>query len=309
MNPCPYTTEMTTPAPIAPRERPCFRCGYDLRGTAAVDGVRRCPECGTVCRGRVYSRIPWVHRRHLGVVRAYLRTISFVLLRPGEMARESWIGESDARGFHRLSLLVVTVLTTALLLGTFFLRGDLWRHDLAAHIPAADEFSGPISDFPMHALTDGPWIVVPLAISVWLGLAVALWIYRGFLRVLSGNRRHRRRVRSIGFYASAILPGTLTLLGLLAMGGMVLYEDHPWLPESPATVWAVSLIVLGFLAAASFYVPTLWLVWTTGRWRILRTILMLPIFAYAAGLAGLGVATAVFWTTGYLAIALWSMIH
>jgi hypothetical protein len=295
---------------IVSHELPCPRCGYDLRGTVVERGGRRCPECGGVWRGGELSRVPWVHRGRLGRVRGYVRTVKVVMFRPGVLAREAPLGEREARQFHRVSLVVAAVVATALLLGTFFLRGLQWENDLAAHIPTAeDRRNVPIEDFPMYALTDSVWIVVPLGICVYLGLGAAMWLYRVFLRVGSGDRRHARRVRRVGLYASGLLPVTLALLGLLAMGGMVIYEEHSWLTDELEMAWQAGLFVLGAAAAAFFYVPTLRLVWLTGRWKGFRIVLMLPIFPYAAGLAGLGITVVVFWGIGYVAIAFWSMFH
>ncbi len=58
----------------------CVSCGYDLRGLTS----ERCPECGVSIVGlhSGQSLIPWVHRKHLGLWRAYWKTVWLVVRRP-----------------------------------------------------------------------------------------------------------------------------------------------------------------------------------------------------------------------------------
>jgi len=50
----------------------CISCGYNQRGIT----TNRCPECGQdfTALPPSTSRLPWLHRRHLGLLRAYWRT-------------------------------------------------------------------------------------------------------------------------------------------------------------------------------------------------------------------------------------------
>ena len=77
------------PAPDDPIPLPCPHCGYDLRGTGG-SGV--CPECGESFDAHALATtaaIPWQHRREIGRLRAFRRTVWMALRRPGELARQA----------------------------------------------------------------------------------------------------------------------------------------------------------------------------------------------------------------------------
>jgi len=87
------------PAPL-PVGIVCPDCGYDLRGSTSA----RCSECGfalDVLRVRE-TLIPWSHRRELGWLRAYWKTVWLVLRYPKrfclEMARP--VSYADSRSFR-----------------------------------------------------------------------------------------------------------------------------------------------------------------------------------------------------------------
>src|SRR5687767_11785601 len=93
----------------------CPRCGYDLRG-ATTD---QCSECGLVVdrAAAAVSGVPWAHRRTIGRLRAFLKTVWQVTwdsrrLRH-EMAKPQDAG--DAARFRRVNatLLAVTLLIVA----------------------------------------------------------------------------------------------------------------------------------------------------------------------------------------------------
>jgi hypothetical protein len=67
-------------------DRFCPGCGYNLRGITSD----RCPECGLMIDPTLVatSTIPWTHRRRLGVVRAYLKTVETAVRWPSRLARE-----------------------------------------------------------------------------------------------------------------------------------------------------------------------------------------------------------------------------
>lgn len=87
----------------------CPDCGYSLRGISSD----RCPECGldlTFIREN-RSVIPWVHRREIGLWRAYWRTVWQVIARRREFLREvaKPVSYRDAAAFRRMTLGVVAV--------------------------------------------------------------------------------------------------------------------------------------------------------------------------------------------------------
>ncbi len=83
----------------------CPECSYNLRGL--IDD--RCPECGEAFdRSTLHvSRIPWVHRKELGALRAYWRTV-WLVVRPGSrFYREAVrpVSYPDAQRFRWVTIL------------------------------------------------------------------------------------------------------------------------------------------------------------------------------------------------------------
>jgi hypothetical protein len=84
----------------------CEACGYSLLGIAAD----RCPECGAPYDPNElpFARIPWLHRRRIGRVRAYAATVWGVLRRPRrfaeELCRPVRVSAADARAFRALTI-------------------------------------------------------------------------------------------------------------------------------------------------------------------------------------------------------------
>src|SRR5437867_2522049 len=83
----------------------CPECGYDLHGIESA----RCPECGqSIDRATLSeSRIPWVHRREIGRVRAYWRTLWLAILRPRRIAMDIAAPAHlrDAEMFRRVTVI------------------------------------------------------------------------------------------------------------------------------------------------------------------------------------------------------------
>lgn len=85
----------------------CPACGYSLRGIASD----RCPECGLAIdrSALAVSRIPWVHRRRIGPVRAYWRTVWFSTFQrkklAGEVSRS--VSYSDAQRFRWVTVTIM----------------------------------------------------------------------------------------------------------------------------------------------------------------------------------------------------------
>ena len=84
----------------------CHSCGYSLVGLAGD----RCPECGTPFNPNElpYARVPWLHRRRIGRIRAYWRTVRQVVLGPQafseELCRPVRISAADARRFRHVTI-------------------------------------------------------------------------------------------------------------------------------------------------------------------------------------------------------------
>ena len=82
----------------------CQHCGYNLRTLTG----EKCPECGTTLAGvrATVSQIPWVHRKEIGRVRAYWKTVWMVLFRRKRLAEEMArpVSFSDAQKFRWVTI-------------------------------------------------------------------------------------------------------------------------------------------------------------------------------------------------------------
>jgi len=89
----------------------CEGCGYSLVGIQSD----RCPECGKVFEPNQlpFARVPWLHRRKIGSVKAFFSTCRMVLQRPRlfaeELCRPVRISAADARAFRKASIRVATL--------------------------------------------------------------------------------------------------------------------------------------------------------------------------------------------------------
>jgi hypothetical protein len=89
----------------------CEFCGYSLIGLTHTD---ICPECGKRFDpiDTPLARVPWLYRRKLGRLRAYLATARLILADPNgfasELSRPVRISMSDAWAFRKTTLGIVT---------------------------------------------------------------------------------------------------------------------------------------------------------------------------------------------------------
>lgn len=72
----------------------CPACAYDLRGATSDC----CPECGRSLDNlrSTTSRIPWVHRKDLGHLRAYWQTVWMVTVVAGFLGGFDWRSRKSA---------------------------------------------------------------------------------------------------------------------------------------------------------------------------------------------------------------------
>jgi hypothetical protein len=284
---------------------PCPVCGYDLRARVS----RRCSECGTEIREAfITSRIPWVHRRYRGTVRAFLATMWMTLWRPGELARElEWrVNRREAKKFHRVALGIGTIISTAMLMGAFALRGNHWKETLSLEMPWNYDTGRIAFNFPALVLTDSYWCVLPLLLASYLGLAMSMWVYRGLVG-WTGSRRHRMHVRRLAMYASSQAVLQALVLGSLSVAGMILYEELNWNEYVIMALWPAVWVLLA-LSITAFYIPALFFIWKTGPRKWVRALCLLVLFPPAAPLAAMISWWVVFWTTGYVVLGVRSML-
>lgn len=97
----------------------CPECQYNLRGI----GSSRCPECGKAFDRAILAagRLPWLHRRQIGRIRAYLATLRLVMIHPFKLAAEA-TGPVNRREAVRFRALTVGLaFTTVLAVGAVWL--------------------------------------------------------------------------------------------------------------------------------------------------------------------------------------------
>lgn len=163
----------------------CPDCGYDLRGSTS----ERCSECGFALEElrRAESQIPWTYRDKFGTLRAYLRTVGFVLRQPRRFYYEAArpVSYGDCQSFRWLTLAVVCVplaVSGALLCIVGLVRG-WWTADgpwwllggfLLWSLLALATLPGLASYFfqPRHATVERQNRAIALSYYAWAPLAI-----------------------------------------------------------------------------------------------------------------------------------------
>jgi hypothetical protein len=99
----------TSPSDDPTYGRFCPACGYNLRGINSD----RCPECGHAVdpTSLAISVIPWTHRRSLGRMAAYVRTVKMSIMHSRKLSQEIArpTNFADAILFRRVTAVVATV--------------------------------------------------------------------------------------------------------------------------------------------------------------------------------------------------------
>lgn len=157
--------QMTPPIPAAD-DLFCLSCGYELRG---IDS-ERCPECGrAIDRTQGSSRIPWLHRRRLGRVRAYWRTTRLALS-PARLSEEMGhpVDLKQAKRF-RLVTVMLAFLPLLALIGVCYGLMTWPRRPLQARV------AGPLGPIVTSvAPASGAGLLAEIACL--LSVAIAVWL-------------------------------------------------------------------------------------------------------------------------------------
>lgn len=297
----------------------CPGCGYDLRGRASD----RCPECGLDVAG-IESRpsaIPWVHRRKIGRIRAYLGTLRLVHGRTrwaaNEIARP--VDAAAAKSFRRVNAAVVGV---ALLGLTFALRamsGDdplevLNKRNTTFNFRSIDVAWLEVDLALPWTVGIGQWPTVGVAVLLfavcWTGLA-SLWFCP---RSLGGVRRSRAAWLSL--YASGLLVPIVIVLSplvLLAFAGVARAEV--WLEYVTGRLESFDLrTAIGIVQVTLAMIGVVLLIWNWTRLSgllratcapgLLRRVSLAIGFPIASLVLMALCATAVPWVAGYFIIAI-----
>jgi hypothetical protein len=232
----------------------CARCGYNQRGIASD----RCPECGILYSDQppIASRIPWLHRRHMGWWRCYWRTVRLVVSRrdqlTGEMANP--VSYSDARPFWLINAIVVYA---AFLLAFVALY---------AIIPAGER-----KDSVVFTLWWVPiWPAVSMQPAILLFIALATRLPSFFCQSRRLPVAQRNRAIALSYYAGAPLSGMILVLAVIMLGGALIGKT---------VGLAIMLMVLGALLAIVVFA-----VWYVGTVILIRSAAGKRAGWWAAGL-------------------------
>lgn len=221
----------------------CEGCGYSLVGIQSD----KCPECGHPFDPTQlpFARVPWLHRRRIGRVKAYLATLRFVLARPRHFAEEICrpvrISIDDARSFRRttVNLVLLAFLLCALELGVLVVANYL-REARVAVQPEYMPLVWYLSATTVITLT----ILFGLRVLLFMMTDLPVFIWRGHPSLREND------LSPIQCYAAASLTPLLVtpiLVPVVVFG--VLFVDSP----TNEVLVPLLVIVTGLLLSVLFY--------------------------------------------------------
>jgi hypothetical protein len=251
-----------SPATAAPpRTLLCPECGYDLRGATGD----RCSECGLVIDREALRRsgFPWAHRKSIGRVQAFSKTVWLVTADGRALRQETAKEQSvhDAAKFRRwvaLSLSICFIGAATMLIQQHVIA------DLAVKPPSATVVAWKLSGWEQDLLV--PWsagIVFPPALVAY---AVLLAFYvagapASVLRTGGMSEDYAQAVRTIGCYVAAPL--------FLVLPAGVLFVGTVWMARTNEVIERTTLLVPLVIIATYVivFVAIAGTVYRTGQWR------------------------------------------
>ena len=304
----------TPPAAAREEELFCPACGYNLH---ALQGIDRCPECGLAIdrQGFARSQIPWVHRRHLGRVRAYWRTLWLATLRPARIAAEASrrVSYVDAQRFRWVTAFVAAAPVIAGLVAAVLWYGNAALFTLInpVAIPGWAMGGQPSAMFDLLI----PWDsgatlppVLPLAVLVAMVFVTGVasyWFHPKWLPVVRQNR-----AVALSYYGCA--PLALSSVPVL-MAIAVYVMKQAGLDDEASAAWAVvrvlaiGAILSGFAVIALTWRSTMVLLRRTTRLGMGRPWLAGALIPVEWLLCAVGVLFALPWVVGFVRLVISSL--
>jgi hypothetical protein len=204
------TIDVPTPTPPAHSEQGdtavlCPGCGYDLRGAT----IERCSECGLEIDRRAIrtSDLPWAHRRRVGRVRAFWKTVWYVTA-DNRLIRQELARPQEPRDARRFCAWNAACVAAALILATAVAgaehgAGPVLVQLLSSAAPPTP-MAGPLQDLAV------PWsagvTLLPAVPFYLIALAVYLaGLGRSLMRLKTHPPKHRERARVMSVYAAGPL--------------------------------------------------------------------------------------------------------
>jgi hypothetical protein len=191
----------------------CPQCGYNLRGIESG----QCPECGLAVDRAAFaeSQLPGSHRRRIGYIRGYLRTLAMSVLDSRQLAAEVArpVSFRDAQKFRFITIFLAWIPLAAI---------AVWQRAIVV-----EQFQ-PVMKGGTMALPPGlalwwPWLIgaltpgiAPLALAVMLLLLSGVASY--YFHPKSVSVPLQNRAIALSYYASAPLVLLPIAVGLALLG-------------------------------------------------------------------------------------------
>jgi hypothetical protein len=235
----------------------CISCGYNQRGIAGG----RCPECGEdyVKLPPSPTRLPWLHRRHLGVLRGYWRTAGMVIFRKQEFCEQidTPVTLRDGRRFWVMAVLAAWAPLVAVVVALYL-------------FPQSSGFLKELRAFLFQSM----FLPIPLAVFILTGLFVLFAAATGMPSYFCHPRalpvERQNRAIALSYFAGAPI-ALMLLIALLAAGAELLTQF-----ETISTALRFSAALVGIMTVGTWYVRTAGIVLTLSqRQRKTLTILIL----------------------------------
>ena len=292
----------------------CPECGYNLH---ALEGIDRCPECGLAIdrQGFARSRIPWVHRRHVGRFRAYWRTVWLATLRPKQIAAESArrVNYPDAQRFRYVTAFVASAPVVVGLVAAMVWYGSaaLFTFINPATFPGWAMAGQPSPAFDLLI----PWDagvtlppVLPLAVllaTVFVTGVASYWFHPRSIPVVRQNRAIALSYYGCGPLALVSIP-VLASIGVAVMKEAGL-DDQANASWTVVRIVEITAVVTGLLVLGATWRATMTLLSRTtdsGTARLLLAGVLIPL-KWALLIAS--VCFALPWVTGFLRLVISSL--
>jgi hypothetical protein len=246
----------------------CGSCGYDLRGIE----TRTCPECGRAFDPEfcIDQLMPWEQHRHIGRLRAYLRTAWIVTMHPTRATEkiDRPMSVPTARRFRRIVILFLMIILATNLISAHI----IWRN---SQLRTRD------NDILLLASTPS---LTALLLGLAVGLFGACWATDAIFRSRRLARSSQLRAQAMASYAWAPLVWAPLPLLLMALTSRLIFAPLGTPPIVQTTGGIVARVWLALIALQWWIVTVLLLRISTARsWpRMILSALLLPVLWISA---------------------------
>lgn len=179
----------------------CPHCGYNLRG---IDSAV-CPECGKPFDRAALniSQIPWVHRKEIGIWRAFWRTVWMTTFHPRQLALDMSVPArlEDALSFRRN---VVASAGLPLMAAIAVIYVDFIANASSRWGPMFDWQLGMRWPYIMCWMIEF-FVILMFGVTLWIALYSASGVASWFFRPAEMPVRQQNRAVSLSYYTCAPL--------------------------------------------------------------------------------------------------------